>query len=371
MDALDLFFKKYSYKFPKGYPDLNDEQDINLLADLLEGLDINLEEVNLGRTQLKKRNNVDLFLDSFFKKEPFNTNDGEVILDIITIKPDTFTIEDIDKKDIIKDRILNSKGEIKVSGKYQSGEFFSGTTGKLIKTEKFGGVGGGGHGVENEKIFNDTINNIIETNQNPINIKIIDKSNKTLTIEEVTKAEHQGAKGAKADVLLKSNNRDTPISIKKDGQFRWESIVSRYKELINNFIDKGQKGLIPKLKLTPENDILIMTNSETNEKYGRVYITDYPPLEKDAEDMIFGPDKVKIVQKTFSPEDFSFNENLLTIKVTKIYLDINDLEKDDMPIISISRNINRKATKGLDFRTIPLKDMSQTSGLVVKSSDII
>jgi hypothetical protein len=45
MDALDLFFKKYSYKFPKGYPDLNDEQDINLLADLLESLDVNLEEV--------------------------------------------------------------------------------------------------------------------------------------------------------------------------------------------------------------------------------------------------------------------------------------------------------------------------------------
>jgi hypothetical protein len=42
MDALDLFFKKYSYKFPKGYPDLNDEQDINILADLLERLDVNL-----------------------------------------------------------------------------------------------------------------------------------------------------------------------------------------------------------------------------------------------------------------------------------------------------------------------------------------
>ena len=45
MDSLDLFFKKYSYKFPKGYPDLNDEQDINLLADLFEGLGINLKEI--------------------------------------------------------------------------------------------------------------------------------------------------------------------------------------------------------------------------------------------------------------------------------------------------------------------------------------
>jgi len=45
MDSLDLFFKKYAYKFPKGYPDLTNEQDINLLADLLENLDVNLEEV--------------------------------------------------------------------------------------------------------------------------------------------------------------------------------------------------------------------------------------------------------------------------------------------------------------------------------------
>ena len=44
MDALDLFFKKYAYKFPKGYPDMNNEQDINILADLLEGLGVNLNE---------------------------------------------------------------------------------------------------------------------------------------------------------------------------------------------------------------------------------------------------------------------------------------------------------------------------------------
>jgi len=44
MDSLDKFFKKYAYKFPKGYPDLTNEQDINLLADLLENMEIDLEE---------------------------------------------------------------------------------------------------------------------------------------------------------------------------------------------------------------------------------------------------------------------------------------------------------------------------------------
>lgn len=38
MDALDLFFKKYSYKFPKGYPDISDPKDKRLLFELIGNL---------------------------------------------------------------------------------------------------------------------------------------------------------------------------------------------------------------------------------------------------------------------------------------------------------------------------------------------
>ena len=38
MDVLDKFFKKFSYKFPKGYPDINDAQDVLLLETLLDQL---------------------------------------------------------------------------------------------------------------------------------------------------------------------------------------------------------------------------------------------------------------------------------------------------------------------------------------------
>jgi hypothetical protein len=31
MDALDLFFKKFSYKFEKGYPDMDNQKDVLLL----------------------------------------------------------------------------------------------------------------------------------------------------------------------------------------------------------------------------------------------------------------------------------------------------------------------------------------------------
>ena len=38
MDSIDKFLKLYSYKFPKGYPDMNDEQDILLLENILDNI---------------------------------------------------------------------------------------------------------------------------------------------------------------------------------------------------------------------------------------------------------------------------------------------------------------------------------------------
>ena len=38
MDVLDIFFKKFSYKFDKGYPDMNNDQDVLLLETLLKDI---------------------------------------------------------------------------------------------------------------------------------------------------------------------------------------------------------------------------------------------------------------------------------------------------------------------------------------------
>ena len=88
MDILDLFFKKYSYKFPKGYPDMNNEQDIKLLASLLEGLDINLnEETNsltfeqckdILLTQVNLKSDI---IDEIEKIYNVNPNDQKSFLD--------------------------------------------------------------------------------------------------------------------------------------------------------------------------------------------------------------------------------------------------------------------------------------------------
>jgi hypothetical protein len=47
MDSLDLFFKRYSYKFDKGYPDMNNKQDVLLLESLFENLGFDLELTEL------------------------------------------------------------------------------------------------------------------------------------------------------------------------------------------------------------------------------------------------------------------------------------------------------------------------------------
>ena len=57
MDTLDIFLKKYSYKFSKGYPDMNNEQDILIMEGILSELGVNEEE----KTQDSKTYDVEDF----------------------------------------------------------------------------------------------------------------------------------------------------------------------------------------------------------------------------------------------------------------------------------------------------------------------
>jgi len=74
MDPFDIFLKKFTYKFPKGYPDMNNEQDILLLEDLLQGLGIDFKFDSLiyevSDSQVTK--NTRKAIDHIIK----NTNNG-------------------------------------------------------------------------------------------------------------------------------------------------------------------------------------------------------------------------------------------------------------------------------------------------------
>jgi hypothetical protein len=45
MDIVEKFIRQISYKFPKGYPDMNNEQDVVLLNSLLEDLDPTIKDL--------------------------------------------------------------------------------------------------------------------------------------------------------------------------------------------------------------------------------------------------------------------------------------------------------------------------------------
>ena len=94
MDVLDKFFTKYSYKFPKGYPDMNDPKDKKMLFEIAYGL-VNEEEI-----EKIEDINVDVILDP--KQEPAKIEDTkDELSDLLK------TVKEKSKKDKIKSYIQN------------------------------------------------------------------------------------------------------------------------------------------------------------------------------------------------------------------------------------------------------------------------
>ena len=139
MDVLDLFFKKFSYKFDKGYPDMNNDQDILLMESILKELKIgvNLEETKLSPAELskdatfsggRKVPRIEILIDKITNKESLELEDGG-----------SFTVTDIEKV------LSQLKGKTKIDkaivlGVNEDGETI--TTSDLKKTADFGGGGG-------------------------------------------------------------------------------------------------------------------------------------------------------------------------------------------------------------------------------------
>ena len=139
MDVLDLFFKKFSYKFPKGYPDMNNEQDVLLMENLLKELKIgvDLEETKLSPAELskdatfsggRKVPRIEILIDKITNKESLELEDGG-----------SFTVTDTEKV------LSQLKGKTKIDKAITLGVNEDGktiTTSDLKKTADFGGGGG-------------------------------------------------------------------------------------------------------------------------------------------------------------------------------------------------------------------------------------
>ena len=145
MDNITKYLNRIAYKFPKGYPDMNNDQDVLLLEKLLSevlGEKFSLEETNLSRGQLKKyESRVRKFVEQILAQTPFETIDGEVINVTSLIDGSTEFNLQSDAQEMI-DSIISNQGTLLVKGNIDDKDIILNSN-KLKKTADYGGRGAG------------------------------------------------------------------------------------------------------------------------------------------------------------------------------------------------------------------------------------
>lgn len=150
MNEIDKFLIKYSYKFEKGYPDLNNKKDILLLESILTelGIDIKLNEVNLSPTQLIKpfhsnseffgqyKDRGERFLENIEKGNPLQLVNGESI--IIDKEKSKDAIE------LLKNKKYTELGGVKKLFFDKNGKGYS--LSNFLKSKEYGAGSGNGGG---------------------------------------------------------------------------------------------------------------------------------------------------------------------------------------------------------------------------------
>ena len=372
MNSIDKFLKQYSYKFDKGYPDINNEQDILLLESILNKLNISIqlnEEVpnRLGTIKAVQKivdkvgKKHDLFIPKS-KKNRLSKPGKQATQFFVDIFQDVFDEENDDTLDV---KITPPKNSPNPSNSFNMYTF---------NTKEFGEVNivvssqpPGGAGKKNEAEFIDGLNNLIQVNGGSADIKLTSPE-LTLNfknINEVIDSSKTGAgKGDKSDAqFISGGDVIANISLKQDGGFRWASVASNYKEFITKLVNKALKGELDTLTLKPNPDNpkkFLMFDPKTGNRITKIVIPDFPT--DDIESWVFGPEEPKVimVSKTWNSEDFSLDGGVITAKASHIYQTLDDIEKDNIdPVFAIMQHIGM--SQGLDYRIIPSKQAKITT----------
>ena len=166
MNVIDKFLKQYSYRFPKGYPDMNNLEDKALLYEILEELDVINENFRpLSFFDLKKRGGFrfKIVADKIANNKPFSLNQGS---------PKTLTFIDPEYQTAFENADDNKIKQLAGSN-VNTFTFFEDEAGEeysisdLSKDKDFGGKGAGSGTVvedSNLKALNDKIQSLMEKN---------------------------------------------------------------------------------------------------------------------------------------------------------------------------------------------------------------
>jgi hypothetical protein len=343
ISTFDKFFTKFAYKFDKGYPDMNNDQDVLLLESLIS--EIIGENFKMLNEATDAEEGIEILKDKFeFKDEDFKKVSGSRYK-VLVPRAERFNYAQ--KMDALEDFTFdpNSKGSSMGAVLYKGATF-------LLKPSN--AQGRASAGTENEDILSNELKKLLE--DGPKNVVFIgsNKNYATKNIKDVRDVGYDVAGGKKADIVL-IGDKDYPISIKKDNAGFWESSDTRYKDIVNKLSEKIKNGdFAPKLTFQPFKDKLgnvkeginIMYNEETDRKVTGVIVTDLP--SKDEESIVFGSDDAVVVYKTYTPKDFNLEGDTITVEVSKIIEDMDDVKEFNAePVLNIRHDSTRKATGGL------------------------
>jgi hypothetical protein len=376
MDVVTEFINRIAYKFPKGYPDINDPADKALLESLMG---LNEEVPNMSGTKKAVAFITQKVGDEYgVKPLPSKPNrlsapgikDAKVFVDIVK---KTFG-EDTDIK------VLEPRQGSNPSGKFPMFQFDTDDFGQVNMLASFSAPGGAGK--TNEAVFIETLNKLIADAGESAKI-IINSPEYTETFDNVTLVEDSSktgaGKGDKSDAQFLSDGKVVAnISLKQDGGFRWASVASNYPDFIKTFQEKAFAGEIDGFELKPNPEIkgkYLMYNSKTGDRVTKVVIPDFIEGNDEIETFVFGPEdpKVIVVSRSWKESDFKLDGDTITLQATHIYKSIDDIEKGGIaPVFTIAQHQNKPI--GLDYRIYPenmTKIGSRSRGIELSVSDII
>ena len=351
MEIFDKFFTKFAYKFDKGYPDMNNEQDIALLESLFSevlGEKFNLEEgKSEDRDEAKDILKKNLSLsDSDFKDSGLNFY---VLVPNSQRMNTVDNIENIDTGTDKKFKYISTPTSFSSIGYFMYGQSKFGV--KPIEKQ-----GGKSAGLDNEDVFTSEINNLLQ--DGPKDVKITSGEN-TVNFNNVTQVVGTGLSTgdySKSDANFYDGKKDLGgVSLKKDNAIYWESADVRFgpevKNLLSAIIDGSLGDEISYVPLKDargkEDPVIIrMYNKKDDKPIAGIIVDDLP--EQDVKQVIFGSDEVPVIKRTFRPSDFKVEGDTIVVNASKIYEDLDDVEKDQaLPVLNIRHDKTRRSSRGL------------------------
>ncbi len=380
MDVLEQFLYSIAYKFPKGYPDMKNKQDILIIESELKKMGVDLEEAKGPFEKLSsKAQEVALNISKELQipKENILSDAANRIL-ILT---------DDSRPGVLRKLVdMGFERDPNIKGSSQGG--VKSPEGIEVILKPLSGQGAQSAGKVNEASFNDLINNKVAENGGPITV-VLKSSKKNIKIPNVQNAKDASVEGAtefaKADTQLldPSNKVVANISLKKRDAIRWESSKSRPIGGVNifkAFLDKvgivgsdDEVGDFENVVLYPldRQGKYKLYNPTTNQVLSKVVVKNTP--EDVLEQVVFGKDNPKtiVVKETFEGgyDDYTFENGILTLNCHIIYDDISDIEGTfDEPVFAFSNHIGQ--AYGIEFRSFSKELLYKDQDLKGSSAEI-